>query len=301
MRNKLLPYLERYRKIQPEIMLVYRPTLKSSWADRCIYKGEGFNSKKLYNHRNILRNEVVIEFDENAPKKNKHYASVVASRLKKDGLKYITWKSGNKSIHLHLFIDIKDVKNLPLLKKVIMRHYCDNLIKPDLRLASDNHMIRAEFGIHEKTQKKKSLIKQCRGYTELQQLSNVIWEKYRQSFRTVLRRKLTIDVTEITEHPAYKFIITSEEFRAADDGRERALFMLIHTLKPKYKEKQNELIKFLQDWYKYSGGTQLSPSQIGNKVKYHWNKQYTFGLTYLMDLMDELGLSDKFKNRKVLK
>ena len=293
MTSTLSLILQRLVKLQPSIVLVYRPELTSSWSDRCFYKGDGYDEEKRYNHRSILEQEVVIEFDEKTLKENRKYADIVRRRLRKDGIECYTWYSGNKSVHVHFFIFIGDVSNLQLLKKTIMRHYSKNIPLPDLRLATRGHLIRAEFGKHEKTGRYKKALKWGYGFPKICDLPKIIWDDYADKYETVLKRKVTTDVKQLADHPGIKFILASEKFRACDDGRERALFMLIHILKPKYKDKKDELVRFLQDWYRYSGGTQLTPYAIKTKVDYHWLKTYTFGVTYLNELLESLGITEE--------
>ena len=63
-------WLRRYYKLQDDIIVVYRPTLKSWWGDRCLYKSEEYIPAKQYNHRSILDKEIVIEFDQEDKKLN---------------------------------------------------------------------------------------------------------------------------------------------------------------------------------------------------------------------------------------
>jgi hypothetical protein len=97
-------------------------------------------------------------------------------------------------------------------------------------------------------------------------------------------------VHDITKTDGFKYILDAVKFRQSDDGRERALFMLIHCLKPQYKENKEGLILFLQSWYSYSSGVKLSAKDIRNKVNYHWNKDYKIGIHYLNNLLESLGI-----------
>jgi len=90
----------------------------------------------------------------------------------------------------------------------------------------------------------------------------------------------------------FKFLLNPEDFRVVEDGRERVLFMLIHVLKEGYKEKE-DLVRFLWDWYKYSGGFKLSEGDVRRKVVYHWNRTYFLTERFLNELLEELGL-EKF-------
>jgi predicted transcriptional regulator len=289
--NSLNWWLRRYYQMQDNIVLVYRPTLKSWWNDRTTYLSSGYVQSKKYNHRSILDNEVVIEFDEEDKNLNLKLANEVCKRLKADGISFAKWDSGNKSIHVHCLVDVGEVNNLPLLKKVFMRFYSRDLkVLPDLRLASPGHLVRAEWGVHEKTDITKTFISRNGKYPIISKIPQPVWQEYYKQYNIVLKRKTTSDVNSLSEHPALKFILTSEKFRVVSDLRERSLFMLIHVLKPKYNDKM-ELVKFLQDWYKYSGGYKLSEEQVESKVLYHWNRSYSFGRNYLSELLESAGLN----------
>jgi len=187
-------------------------------------------------------------------------------------------------------VRIKDVRNLRLLKKTFIRYYTKGLPLPDLRMAVPNHLIRAEYGINEKSGNKKTFIEKTVGYPFIYKIPEDVWDKYNKGYRTVLKRKLTTNINYLIDHPAFKYVLSSEKFRLNDDGRERALFMLIHVLKPNYKDKKQELVKFLQDWYKYSSGRKLNDRDIQNKVNYHWSRRYHFGEDYIRELFEDIGL-----------
>ena len=102
-------WLRRYIQFQDSILLVYRPTLKSWWGDRCYYLDDDYLQSKPYNHRSVLDNEVVIEFDEEDKTLNRKCADYVCKRLKTDNIGFSKWDSGNKSIHVHCMIDTGEV------------------------------------------------------------------------------------------------------------------------------------------------------------------------------------------------
>lgn len=293
MDSELHKFLVFYQKMQSEIMVCYRPTEKSSWRDRCLFNEEGYDRTKLYNHRSILFNEVVIEFDSESQSENLESILLVARNMDIDNLSYAIWYSGNKSYHLHAFFDIQKHVSNALLKKSIMKHYCFGISrKPDFRLAADNHLIRAEFGIHEKTHKNKSIFKVIPLYPQINPISKAVWNLYYKEKERWLNRSMNQQVGSLVESPKVKYLLSSEKFRRHEDGRERALFMLIHILKPNYQDRQDELIHFLHEWYKYSGGFKLSYNDISKKIKYHWNRSYSFGERYVSELLEELGVKD---------
>ena len=289
----LQSYLDKYLQYQENILLVSRTSLKSWWGDRCSYKDKAYIPTKHYNHRSILFNEIVIEFDHDDLKINKRLAEKVADRLSKDKITYMIWHSGNKSYHLHTLVNTKKVSNLRLLKKKFIQHYTEGLpFKPDLQVAADSHLIRAEFGIHEKTNMIKTKVYESRKYFRLNTIPKSVWQEYSKAITTVVRRRISKDVGEESECTCLKYIGVAEEFRENQDGCERALFVLIHTLKKKYKK--DELQKHLWEWYRYAGGHKLSEIDVFNKVNYHYNRHYG---TYRMveDLLVELGKEDVLK------
>lgn len=291
----LIKYLNKYYKIQQDILLVSHPTETSSWGDRCYYLDDDYDHRVHYNHRGILRNEIVIEYDEDSIDLNRTLADKAASILSIYNIKWSKWFSGNKSYHLHFFVDTREAKRIPVMKSIVMRFFGvhkinGNVYKPDLQLAANNHNIRAEYGIHEKTNEKKSFVSSSGGYPNVCELPTEIWELYVKQVKQILKANITNKTKSLEYHPIIQKILNTTEFRKNDDGRERALFVLIHILKPKYKNKKQELTRFLQDWYKYSGGHKLSPWAIECKVNYHWEKEYSLTGVFLNNLAYELGL-----------
>jgi hypothetical protein len=276
--------------IKPNFLLVYRESRKSNWADRAIYQTEYYNKEKLYNHREIFPNEVVIEYDNKTKCINELYTKIITKRLKKNKILYDLWYSGNKSIHIHTFWDIPEVKYLSLLKKAIMFELTDGLQHPDLRLSSDGHLIRAEYGLHESTNKNKSPMKHNSRLLVFNKITKEIWDRYNILTSELLHRKVTTTSSNIKEHPAFKIIFNPESFKEVDDGRERAMFFLLQVLKKDYTT-PNDLFVFIYEWYKYSGGYKLSKDEIKRKVKYHWNKDYNLGVNYLENLVKELSIT----------
>jgi len=297
MRKGLLYYLNKYYKIQDKIVVVYRPEHKSNWGDRCLFLDEDFNPTKPYNHRTILINEVVIEFDDKDANLNRKHAEIVETRLKRDGFKTSKWFSGNKSFHIHTFINVAEAQNVSLLKSVFMRHYADGLPNPDLKLTSANHLIRAEYGIHEKTGHAKRLLKEDKLYPMLRDVIHPVWAKYMREQTASMKQRFTKTINALDQHPLVKGLLDPETFRnVADDGRERLLFVFIHVLKDKYKQDgkgKKDLSAYLCEWYTYSGGRKLDDSDIYRKVSYHWNRSYDINEPYLARICQEVGIDLK--------
>lgn len=283
---KLRPLLVDLYKLQENILLCYRPTLKHSWADRVLYLSKEYNPYKEYNHRTILDCEVIIEYDTEDVEENERLVRIVGKRLQDDEVSYSLWNSGNKSTHLHFYINHREAKNLRLLKNCLIRHYTKGLPLPDMKLAG-KHMIRAEYGVHEKTGLRKTAIYKSRNYIKKHDIKEEVWNYYIREMKRVTQAKLTRNVNDLVNCEEVKLILDTVKFREYDDGRERALFMLIHLLKNSYDTKE-ELTSFLQSWYKYSSGRKLSDGDIRRKVSYHYNREYNIGKGYIQEFLDEL-------------
>jgi len=312
-------YLNKYYDLQEKILLVHRVSTNDTWADRCLFLADDYSPTIDYNHRCILQNEIVCEYDDEDKEINRTLALIYAQRLRKDGFRVAVWHSGNKSVHVHTFIDTGNCSNVPLFKKVFLRHYGtfwidkrtgkiytgkeDDIDKtiyrkilPDLQLTGST-LIRTEHGLHEKTQKKKTLIKSCASYPYPMPVQKIIWDKYVATQSKIIRAMATRQIGGLEQYQGFKFLLSTQDFRECEDGRERALFILIHILKPKYSS-MKELIKFCQEWYRYSGGIKMTETQISHKVKYHWFKKYSIGKAHIDDLLESLGREDLIKRFK---
>ena len=302
-----------YSYCQKNIVLVYRGELEQSWAKRCLYLDASFHPVLGYNHRSIMDNEIVLEYDEEDSKLNERLVAKVITKLNNDGIKYSKWFSGNKSTHLHFLLRDYKVSNRPLFKNVIMRHYGTyyvdeqmniwekpkegrKKIYPDLRLASTGHLIRAEFGIHEKTGDYKELKHISSGYPCKSKVPLEIFENYQLAQERSVRQRVSQTVAVVAESETVKKLLNSVLFREGmNDGRERILYQLIQVLKHKYKPNgdkgRDELTKLMWDWYKYSStqGLKMTHEEVRRKVVYHWNHDYPVTEASLKNTIEEVG------------
>jgi hypothetical protein len=215
------------------------------------------------------------------------------------------------------------VKNLSLLKTVIMKYYGtfyyneivnrieDNRLKlpegedtkriwPDLRLAGNNHLIRAEFGLNEKSGYEKDLLFKSPTYPCLSVIPQKIWDDYERAQKNSVSIRMGVQTKDLADSAIVKLLLDSASFKDnMDDGRERVIFALIHILKSKYKNKQ-DLADFLYEWYLYSSTQRpkLTDKDIYNKVSYHWNREYFITHNYLVGLIEEIS-GKTFKDGKL--
>jgi len=349
-KKKLPPKLNRMkvlnalRKLQKKFILVYEPNEKGYWSDRCFYLSPEYQPRKKYNHRTILDNEIVIEYDEEDKTQNAVNANRVCDRLDKYNIEYGRWRSGNKSVHVHIYLDIPEsVDDLLTFKRQFMRffgtlykhrvtgkRYYDKKeipkhmwkqyvgnhdiiehdgpayelahhvkpviqrINPDMGLATKGHLIRAEYGIHEKTGKDKALLK-CTStkYISLQKVPQEVMVKYHKEKVRLMKAKTTRAVNRMDDNPTVKKLLNAVKFREeVGDGRERLLWFFIHTFKESHSKQ--ELTKLLQEWYKYSGGSKMSARDVERKVEGQYTRDYKPGIKYLQNICDDIGLDIDF-------
>jgi hypothetical protein len=287
--SSLTSLLTLYYRWQPQILLVYRPTDDSSWSHRILFLGDKYNATTPYNHRIILRNEIVIEFDNDDKKKNLELIREVITRLKKDGINYSLWDSGNKSYHCHVFVELGNVTNVSLLKRCFIKYYCQGLELPDMQLCQETHLVRAEFGVNEKSGKKKFLIENSKDYPILNYIPKKVWELYGLEQQKSFTKTIIRDTKELLDTPVLKTVLDTIRMKEeVKDGRERILWMLSQLLKNKYSK--DELKSFLNDWYEYSGGTKLTQRQINFKVEQAYKKNYNITENFVRTLAEDLGI-----------
>ena len=324
MKNNLNTYLKLYREFQKDITLVSRETGTTWWGNRVKYLDEDFNSNKFpfYNHRSVLECEAVIEYDNPDKYLNLRLIKKAEEQIKRDGLDYAIWFTGGKSYHLHVLFDVKSASRISLLKKVILRYYGtlyidarnhivteseykefdsvkqDKYVRmlPDLRMSDNNHLVRAEYGLHEGSGNKKGLIRKTVKYGEcLSVLPSGVWQSYSDKITAVIKRKVSEGVGQVIDSPEVKLLLSTTDFKKFRDGKKRALFILINLLKknrfnPEGKYDKTELVDVLWDWYKYVGGYELTKNSIAGMVGYYWTRDYSrMGVGYIREVLEELG------------
>jgi DNA primase catalytic subunit len=287
--SSLTSLLSLYYKWQPQIVLVYRPSEDNNWNNRTLFLSDKYNAMTSYNHRIILKNEIVIEFDDDEKSKNLSLIRQVITRLKKDNINYSLWDSGNKSYHCHIFIELGNVTNINLLKRSFIKYYCQGMELPDMQMCQETHLVRAEFGVNEKSGKRKELVENSKDYPQLNYVPRKVWEIYNVELQKSFTKTIIKDTKELLDTPVLKTVLDTIRMKQeVKDGRERILWMLSQLLKNKYPK--DELKSFLNDWYSYSGGNKLTQRQINFKVEQAYNKDYNISENFIRLLAEDLGI-----------
>ncbi len=222
-------YLESHNKSNGDFHTCYTTNGYHKWLP---YKSEPY--MKFYgsiknftpNHREVLANEVIIDCDNKA----KFVREAVYKRIKETNLAYSMWDTGNRGTHIHLYfekIDKLTYEDRKLIKELIIRYYFGDLIKSckiDMALVS-RHMIRIEYGKHEKTKLYKDFITADREL-ERNKILPEIKAQFEHKKELFSRPRKPQKGCSISEPPECVKHFLSDDFRGAKDGRLRALFVL---------------------------------------------------------------------------
>lgn len=239
-----------------------------------------FNSKEykeLYedhsiispNHREVLPCEVVIDVDE-----KKHFEShrkELQRILDLKKLNYSLWDSGNNGTHAHLFYEGLDkftLEDRRVLKELIIKHVCgEDFIKKakvDLQLCG-RHMIRAEYGTHERTHYCKTIVKSNNHLR-----TNKIPEEVIEKFKVVKERMKNWKPVEKLEFNGGKMkciqFFLSDDFVACKDGRKNAMFALASYFKGK-GDRNEQIYEKLTHWNHYKLHDHLKNGSIMSTIK----------------------------------
>lgn len=293
--------------------MVHRGTKEEGWAKRCMYLDSKYSAKVPYNHRSIMDREIVIEYDYEDASLNVRLAKLVVESLKKDGIDFILWDSGNRGAHVHFLFKGPMPQNLGLFKTTVMKHYgqffydeaknlvfrnkvdCSNSepkrLLPDLSL-STLHLIRAEFGVNEKSQRSKTIMTSSKGSPSLSALPSKVYEEYEQAQKNSLAIRIGQQTSDLYKSDIVKMLLDTVQFKEnMDDGRARVLFILAQILRPKYRKEgksMDELVDFMYEWY-VGSSTQppkLSRQQVSDQVKRP--KDYTITEAFIKRKIEEI-------------
>jgi len=274
-------YLDHYTKSGVKVEVVYHPHSRISWGrNRKWYDGD---MDCEYNHRSILNDEIVFDFDSAVKETNDVNAQKVMKLFDEQKINYTAWKTGGQGIHIHtLWKNLYRVSRPSIIKKTILKMYGGGK-NVDYQLAS-KHLIRAEWGLYDKTypahEYHKTLIVDKNGLT-YNELPKFIFKAYIRDVKKDFVKDLKkLGKTDSKDENVQKLM--NGEIKVKD-GRERVMFYLIHKLKVLYD--YEDVVKKVQSWYSYNGGHKITTNQIRNKVRYHWNKDYSFANDYLDDFI----------------
>ena len=265
-------------------------------------------------HRSMMDNEIVIESDYPDYIDNFEAAKIVGKMIEGKGFIPHHYYSGNKSIHIHIFLDwvtfyqIKDRKRfIEWLRAKMIACWDTNIRKFDKDLIKSTHLIRAELS------KNKKGYKTFLGYTH-NDLSFIpyICNEDNRIYPRIGKIKLS------SPHCAWELIedyleeknkpkptptsffnpddcpneirksvgrLLSDDFKNINNGTKRASFILTSELRRVVGDAEAKVM--VNDWNVRMG----SPIQQ-KEIDYRFTKKcYTLSNKYINDFMEELGMN----------
>jgi len=294
-------------------------------------KWERFPSKLLYRgnitpavdvHRSVMPNEIVIESDYPEYIENYKAAQLIGEIIEKKGFKPHYYYSGNKSVHVHVYIDDLFLSQVPgnskenfmqWIREKMISCWDTNLKQFDRDLINPRHLIRAELS------KNKKGYKTFLGYTfkDLSPIPIICNEqnriyprlaKIKQSFpsdpiglideffadseknrQIALKKKKTRTRTYIKEDYMNKVrvcvgLILDDEFKSVGDGFSRAMFIIVNELRRIHNdEKAKELV---HDWNNRMNNP-IREADIDYRFKL---RSYNLSCKYIHEFLKEIGI-----------
>jgi len=271
-------------------------------------------------HRSMMGNEIVIESDYPEYIDNFEAAKIVGSMLEGKGFTPHYYYSGNKSIHIHVFLDWgcmsgielwKDVKKFKKdfiiwLRTEMISCFGTNIREFDKDLIKATHLIRCELS------KNKKGYKTFIGYTH-NDLSFVPYICNEDNRIYPRLGKIKLSNPNCTNELLDRFFakkektkptptshfnpddcpgevrqsvgrLLSDDFKEVSDGKQRAMFIIVSELRRVMGD--DEAKPMVNDWNLRMGSPILQ-----SEIDYRFTKKaYTLSNKYINDFMEEVGM-----------
>jgi len=250
------------------------------------------------NHRDVFKDEIVIEGD--LPKRLDNYRnSVKIEKMMNDkGISYLKFYSGNKSYHIHSYWpelnNVEGHRRAYLKKKIISwmlgcevscKHADCNIKKFDVDFQlTGNHLVRMEYGLHNKTGRRKILLKTVDNGKNF--IPQEVKEDY-EKFNNRMKRWQPIDSNIKADMNCMKYF-TSED---TGDCRKRILFFIINRLIGQGKSSK-EVTDVVFNWNINVLFTYFTTEVLLRHIHTAFDKpkpEYNVGCPYARSLLEQLG------------
>lgn len=293
-------------------------------------KWEAFPGLLIYNgginaaidvHRSLFPNEIVIESDYPTYEENYDASKIIGAILEHKGFIPHYYYSGNKSIHIHVFLDwvtffqIENKKEfIEWLRTKMISCWGIGAREFDTDLIKASHLIRAELS------KNKKGFKTFLGYTRkdigpvpiLCNEENRIYPRLAEvrlsspectpdiieEFKEFNESKARIKNIQRKNRPLRRFdsksgrkdirncvkAILSDDFKKANDGFKRGMFILVNEVRNVFMDTQAKVI--VDDW-NLRMGNPVKQADIDYRFK---TKAYTLTCDYIHKFLKELGI-----------
>lgn len=291
-----------YKKYKYNFIVQKLTEFPYPWLNYGTKEYQDFIKKEKYvSQREVFYDEMVFDIDMDkelssmqARIEAEQVARIISERLKKDSISHTVWKTGGTGVHIHcVFPELFKLNSMDnrIIKKQFLLDYGRGFIKPregsgKVQLQT-NTTIQLEYAPHRKGGKKTRL------WSILFGKENVLDKKF---YDLLVEEKVRNDVLtryykEKTRGKVPKAIIflENEQFKAYQDGRSRALFVLTAFYKQSLNEQQ--LFEKISKWNKEKLGGYFQDRQIRSTMR---SAKPCFPVNYLIDLFDELSVPEQY-------
>ena len=279
--NKVWKYLDAYC---PSLRIALHGAPKSRW----VYTTVSERDRTLdYNHRNVLENEVVLDFDNEDIETNYREMTDVSEKLRSKGIKHSVWFSGGRGYHIHvLWAGVESFKDRRLIKEIIHDYISFGYIL-DTQVIH-NHLIRMEWGLYEKKFQddivKTPLYHIEDHFVENEIPSSIVSVYVNKRLRALAPAKRRLPKrTDVP--PCVKYFL-SDKFVGKKDGRRRALFIVASHNRDM---ERTELFKFLRSLSLRLGCTTTDAAYLWSVVNSVKASSSHIGCRYRHSILKELG------------
>jgi len=146
----------------------------SKWKS---YSETTLEEREKVNNRTIFLNEITLDIDKKKDESDSDFQkriNLIVQELKGKKIKFFLFKSGGEGIHIHIFLNRKDIIDLtdPDRKKIkqkIIEHFGGEISK-----ANENSPIALEFSKHHRTKQKKELIEYNAGINSIDDFKDIL-------------------------------------------------------------------------------------------------------------------------------
>lgn len=271
------------------VRVAFHANQRSKWeyADT-----QNMRSRK-YNHRDVLPDEVVLDFDEEELSANIYWSNKVSEQLHRLGVKHSLWTTGGKGTHIHTFWEgLDEVAEPRDLKNLLADWMIEGIsVKVDRQLMG-KHLVRFEWGHYEKALPDKKFKEpvHAEDHFKYNKIPGPVFEKYKKNVVDYALRRLRWKHSGVKykyETPCCMKYIASDEFAQHKDGGKRAMFVMASY----YSNLPNEeLGPLLSRYNKYNLKKPLPKETIIGMVKsVRAHKGRKVGCRYRHELFRDIG------------
>jgi hypothetical protein len=262
---------------------------------------DDFIKKETYvNHREVFYDELVFDIDMNkdlstpvAKAEAKKIAFEIKEKLNAHKITHTIWETGGSGCHIHAFFpelfNYNTLDNI-ILKRCLLLYFAEGYIRPRNKMGKvqlqKNTLIQLEDAKHRKGGKKKMV--ELNFFDGDNVIPKIIFDIYKDEKEKnhLMERYFKAD---LGNKPEAILFLENEKFQSFQDGRDRALYVLIAYYKQFFSDE--DVFKKMVEWNRSMVGNYFSERIIKAKIR---SAKPCLPVNYLIELLIELGADEKY-------